>query len=253
MSEPAFIRAQRAFARHVRDPEHVPAPAGLPEARLAVYRYAVYHNIERFMADNFPRIKGVMPPDRWQALVRDYLVRHPATTPVFARLPAEFLAYLEHARSDPEDPPFLHELAHFDWLENFVGTDEREIVLDGIDRDGDLLTGTIIVNPIHIVQTYRYPVHAISADFTPADPPARATHLVAFRDCADHYGVIDLNAVSRQLFLAVRDTPARNARQILADMARQLGQSNVSAVVQGGLDILTRMRRQGLILGTRAG
>ncbi|MGE0373035.1 MAG: DUF2063 domain-containing protein [Gammaproteobacteria bacterium] len=250
MTEPEFARLQRAFARHLRDPERVPAP-DLPADRLEVYRYAVYFNIERFMADNFPRIKAILPVPRWEAMVRDYLVRQPARTPVFARLPTEFLTYLEHVRRDPLDPPYLYELAHFDWLENLVCTDEREPDLTGVDRGGDLLAGEIVVNPVHCVQAYRFPVHAIDATFRPEAVPDRATHLIAFRDCGHAYGIMDLNAVSRELFLAVRDDPTTPAAQVLEGIASRIGTANLSAVLAGGRDILERMRDRELILGTR--
>lgn len=248
---PAFLAAQQAFARHLRDPAGHPCPTHLPDARVEVYRYAVFSNIERFMGDNFPRVKEVLAPDAWRAMVRDYLVRQPATTPVFSRLPGEFLDYLQRRRQDPADPPFLYELAHFDWLENVVSVDERTIPADGIDPDGDLLTAPIVVNPLHRLETYRFPVQAINAEFQPREAPARATHLVAFRDRAHRYGVLDLNAVSRALFEAVRDAPARGARAILHDIAHSLGHSNPEPVLQGGLEILTRMRARELILGTR--
>ncbi len=250
-NEPAFIRAQRAFAQHLRDPEHAPAPPGLPAAGVAVYRHAVLHNIEGFLANNFPRVKDVLPATQWHTLVRDYLLKHQATTPVFARLPGEFLAYLTRRLRPADDPPYLYELAHFDWLENLIATDERLLPMAGIDPLGALLDGEIVVNPIHTLETYRFPVHAITVDYKPAVPPAKETHLVAFRDRAHHYGVLDLNAISRQLFVAVRDSGEKTARAILTQIAGDLGQEDPTAVIEGGLEILTRMRQRELLLGTR--
>jgi uncharacterized protein len=236
-NEPPFIRAQRAFAQYLRDPEHAPAPPGLPAARVAIYRDAVFYNIERFLSDNFPRVKDVLPATQWDTMVRDYLLNHQATTPTFAKLPAEFLAYLTHTRRPQDDPPYLYELAHFDWLENLIATDERHLPSSGIDPLGDLLTGEIVVNPVHSVERYRFPVHAITADYKPTTPPPQETHLVAFRDRAHHYGVLDLNANSRQLLLAVRDAGGKT--------------DEPTAVINGGLTILTRMRQRELLLGTR--
>jgi hypothetical protein len=93
------IRAlQRAFAAHLRDPEQVAPPGEHDPRRLDVYRYAVYANIERFMRDNYPRVRAVMNDAEWHAMVRDYLVRHVARASAFVDLPKEFLAYLEHER-----------------------------------------------------------------------------------------------------------------------------------------------------------
>ncbi|MBI2802251.1 MAG: putative DNA-binding domain-containing protein [Gammaproteobacteria bacterium] len=246
-----FRAAQRAFSQHVRDPARYPAPNGLDARRVAVYRDAVIYNIERFMSDNFPRVKAVIEPTRWTDLVRDYLVRHRADTPAFARLPNEFLAYLTQQRHDARDPPYLVELAHFDWLENELATDLRHIDTTRIDPQGDLLDAPIAVNPIHVVTTYRFPVHAIDGDYAASDAPARATHIVAFRDTAHRYAFLDLNAVALELFMAVRDNPARTARAMLIDIATELGHATPAAVIQGGSDILQRMRQRELLLGTK--
>ena len=173
--EPHFARLQRAFARHLRDPEHAPAPAGLEARRLALYRDAVYANSERFLADNFPRVRAVTNDEAWHAMVRDYLVRHVSWTAAFVELPREFLAYLAHARDDDEDPPYLGELAHFDWLETLVGADRADPAALSCERDADLLAGTPVLNPTLRLVTYVYPVHAITADFRPDAPPATAT------------------------------------------------------------------------------
>lgn len=249
--EPPFIRAQRALCRHLRDPESHPCPPDLPEPRVAVYRRAVIHNVERFMADNFPRIKELLEPDAWELMIRDYFIRHRANTPTFAKLPQEFLDYLRNERMTAADPPFLYELAHFDWLENIVATDERRIDLTGVDPDGDLL-GEIVVNPIHRIETYRFPVLALGVNYQPALPPATPTHVVAFRDCDHQYGVLELNAVALRLFVAVTGQSQTPARTILATIAAEIQHPNPAAVIAGGLDILQRMRQRGLVLGTRS-
>lgn len=251
MDEPAFLRAQRELARHLRSPDTAPPPAGLPPERLAVYRDAVFHNIDRFLSDNFARVRAVLPAERWPPLVRDYIARHRACTPVFAELPGEFLAYLRDERRDDGDPPFLRELAHFEWLENLLCCDEREVGLEDIDPEGDLLHGEIAVNPVHRLVSYAYPVHTPEPQDIPHVPPPRPTQLLAFRAPDFRYGVLDLNPVSLELFTTVRDAPGRSAEAILHDMARALGHPDPGVVVRGGLDILERMRRQGAILGVR--
>jgi uncharacterized protein len=248
--EPAFVRAQRELSRHLRDPASHPSPPTLPEPRVAVYRRAVIYNIGRFMADNFPRIKAVLDSSTWDEMIRDYVIRHRATTPTFAKLPDEFLDYLRSERQ-VSDPPYLYELAHFDWLENVIATDERRIEPAGITLDGDLLDGAIAINPIHRIETYRFPILAIDEHHRPEAPPASPTNIVAFRDQRHQYGVLDLNAIALRLFIAVRDQPLLSARHILEEIASELKHPNPAVVVAGGLDILERMRRRGLVLGTR--
>ncbi len=248
--EPAFKRAQREFVAHLRDPANHPKPVHLDEERVAIYRYAVYHNIEKFMSDNYPRVKEVMTDDAWHAMVRDYLIRNSSATPTFAQLPGEFLNYLSTLREDQNDPAFLRELAHFDWLENHLATDERTISNDRLADAGSLAHDRIEINPIHLVVSYRFPVQIINAQYMPDEPPPQSTHIVAFRNTAHEYCVIDLNAVSRRLFETVRDQPERTATEILTEMALEMNAPNADAVLNGGLEILARMQARGLILGT---
>jgi uncharacterized protein len=248
-SEPDFIRRQRAFTRHLRDPAHAPAPPDLPPARLAVYSNAIYLNLERFMRDNFPRVREQFDDAGWQALVRDYIIRHRSETPLFVELLDEFVAYLEHEREIADDPPYLLELAHFDWLENAVAIDETR--LDGIPvaAAGDLLHTRLVLNPVHQLVTYRYPVHAIGSAFRPEAAPARPTQLLAFRDRAGNFGVLDLNDVAVRLFCALRAPGAPAASEVLAALARELRHPDPAVVRQGGLQLLERWQARDVILG----
>lgn len=250
--EPKFFAVQRAFTRYLRDPEHTAIPAGLSARRIDVYRHAVFANMERFMRDNFPRVRAVLEDEPWLRMVADYYRRHESQTPLFVELPLEYLAYLRDERDGADDPPYLYELAHFDWLETLLGADERRLDWSGIDPNGDLLTGTVVLNPIHELVTYRFPVHAISADFRPQEAPAQPTHIVAFRDRNNDYGILDLNPVSARLFATLRNADGVPAEHILRDIAAELRHPDPDVVVNGGLAILKRMQARDVILGTRA-
>ena len=251
-AEPEFIRLQRAFTRHLRDPDNVPAPGAHEARRMAIYRHAIYANVAGFMGDNYPRVRAIMSDERWAAMLRDYIIRHVSTTSAFVELPREFLAYLEHERDDPYDPPFLYELAHFDWLETLVGADRRVVELGGIDTAGDLLDGRPVLNPTLRVVSYRYPVHAIDVDFQPTEPPAQATCIAAFRDTGKHYNFLDLNPAAARLLELLRDARTASGRAALERIAAELGHADLGQLVAAGSTILERMRARGALLGTRA-
>lgn len=248
--EPAFLGLQRAFARHLRDPAAAPAPAGLSERALSVYRYAVHANIERFLGDNFPRVRAVLDEAGWDGLVRDYLIRHVARASAFVDLPREFLAYLDALWVPDPALPFLRELAHFDWLETLVGADPRRLDFDGIDAQGDLLRGVPVANPLLVQVTYAWPVHAIDADYRPLDPPPEPTRIAAFRDRDHDYGFLDLNAASARLLEAVCANRELSGRELLVDLAAEFGHGALEAFIEAGGTILARMRARDAILGT---
>ena len=245
MSSPGFIELQRAFSRHLRDPDREPAPP-LPEQRLAVYRNAVFLNTERFMRDNFPRVAGAFEPDAWNALVRDYLIRHRSETPLFVELLQEFLNYLLHEREAAGDPPWLYEVAHFDWLENAIAADER-VAPPTPAGPIDLLDAPLLLNPVHEVVQYRFPVQAIGPTYRPLEPPPQPTLLLVFRDVDEDFAVLDLNAVAVKLFEGVR--AGQPARAVLSELAVALEHPNPAQVLEGGRTLLERWVLRGLVLG----
>lgn len=247
--EPEFVRLQHAFTRHLRDPARVPPPPGLPRRRLEIYSNAVYVNLERFMRDNFPRVRELYDEDGWHALIRDYLVRHRSDTSLFTELLDEFLAYLDTERELASDPPYLRELAHFDWLENAIAIDETALDAIACRADGDLLHDRLVVNPVHRLLRYAWPVHAIGPAFRPPAPPARPTWLLAFRDRAGDFGVLDLNEVAVRLFERIAAPEAPAAAAILGDLAAELAHPEPAAVTRGGLALLERWRAREVILG----
>ena len=179
MSEPRFFSVQRAFTQYLRDPDHVTPPADLAGERLAVYSHAVIKNAETFIGENFPRVKSLFPEAAWTSMVRDYFRRHASTTPLFVELPGEFLRYLDELRDEPDDPPFLYELAHFEFLETEVSADEQRIDETGVDPAGDVITGVPLVNPTLRLVRYTYPVHRIDVSSRPDGEPGPPTFIAA--------------------------------------------------------------------------
>ena len=251
MTEPEFVRLQRAFAQYLRDPEAVMPPAGHEERRLAIYRHAIFANLDGLMKDNYPRVREVTDETRWNAMLRDYLTQHVSTSSAFIDVPLEFLDYLARERDEPSDPAFLSELAHFDWLETSIGADERRIDLADIDRDGDLINGVPVANPILRVIAYAYPVHVIGLEYQPTEAPPERTHIAAFRDLDNRYGCLDLSEASARLLELVVAAKGLTGREIFTAVARGVGRSDVAALIAAGHSTLARMRDRAVILGTR--
>lgn len=252
MSEPRFFAVQRAFTRYLRDPDNIAPPADLAPERLAVYSHAVIRNAETFLGENFPRVKSLFGEDAWTSLVRDYFRRHPSTTPLFVELPGEFLRYLDELRDAPEDPPFLYELAHFEFLETEVSADERCIDETGLERSGDVIAGIPVVNPTLRLVRYAFPVHRLDTADEPAAAPPQPTFIAAFRDRAHRFGFIDLNAASARALELLLQDEGLSGEAIMRAVAAELHHPNPDAVVAAGREILERLTVRDAILGTRA-
>ncbi len=145
----SFTDLQYAFTRHIRDPQHAPAPEGIEDRRMAIYRDLLYRNVESFMANSFPVLRKIMADAAWHALIRDYFHTHQARTPLFPKMPYEFLQYLESGRGAlAGDFPFLYELAHYEWVELALAMDMRDIDMTHVDPHGDLLAGIPVLSEL---------------------------------------------------------------------------------------------------------
>jgi len=216
-----FKDVQYAFTRHMRDPENNPAPEGIEDRRIGVYRELVYNNIEGFIANSFPVLRKITPDDRWHEMLRDYVCNHQAHTPLFPRMPLEFIQYLKDERHrHPQDPDFLLELATYEWAEIAISLDTREIEMDGIDVEGDLLTGVPVLNPLIMPQTYQYPVHRISPDYLPDAPPEDPTYLLVYRRKDDEVGFLELNTVSARLIECMQANDDKTGLQLSTVIGR---------------------------------
>lgn len=245
-----FREVQNVFTQHMRDPENNPAPEGVEDRRIGVYRELVYNNIESFIANSFPVLRKITPDDRWHEMLRDYVCNHQAHTPLFPRMPLEFIQYLEDERhGHPEDPDFMLELAVYEWAEIAISLDTREIGMDGIDVEGDLLAGVPVLNPLIMPQTYQYPVHKISPDYLPESPPEVPTYLLVYRRKDDEVGFLELNTVSARLIECIQDNSDKTGLQLLEGIAEELKHTDPQVVISGGREIMRDMHDKDILLG----
>lgn len=250
---PPFMRLQYAFAAHVRDPARNPPPPGIEARRMAVYRESFYNNIDGFLARSFPVLRRITPDEAWHALVRDYFARHRAHTPLFHEIPNEFLAYLRHERGTRAgDPPFLLELAHYEWVELVLSLSEQDIDWSGVDPQGDLLEGVPVRSPLVRPLSYAFPVHRIGPRYLPDTPGAEPTRLIVYRDRRDEIGFLEINAASARLLELLDQNPHLTGRSVLQRIARELNHPAPDTVLRGGLDTLRELLRRDIVLGARA-
>ena len=248
---PVFVRQQYAFAAHIRNPEKNPGPEGIEERRMKIYRELFYNNVEGFIANTYPVLRRILPDDRWHAMMRDYFAQHISHTPLFPEMPREFLKYLEHEREpQPDDPPFLLELAHHEWVELALSLLDEKIDATEIDAQGDLLDGIPVISPLAWALSYRFPVHKIGPDFQPSEAGGMQTHLIVYRDADFDVRFIEINPVTARLLQLFSGEDAVSGRAALQQVAAELNHPQPGIVIQGGMELLNDLRRRQVILGT---
>lgn len=250
-----FQDLQLQFAAHIKDPGKNPPPSGLDRQRLEVYRRLFFNNVTSFVSKAFPVLHSLYSEADWLQLVRSFYATHESHSPYFSDIAKEFLQFLEneYEPGDP-DPPFLCELAHYELAELVLSIADDEIHWDDIDKDGDLLNRPPVLSPFARRFTYNWPVHRLSRNFQPAKPGVKPTHLIL---CRNHDGKINfilMNEASSGLIREIEKSPGCSGRQHIAEAAKKLSQTPgeiADEVLQGGLEILERMRKKEVLLGVR--
>ena len=245
---PSRLRAQQlALTRHLRDPQAAPAPDGIEDRRLAIYRDLVFNNIESLLAGNFPVLKQVLGESDWRALVRGFLRVHRAQTPLFPEIGREFLRFLQ-AREDqlPTLPPFAGELAHYEWVELALQISDAQ--LPDVDPRGDVLIGVPRLSPLAWPLAYEWPVHRIGPDHLPQVPPLEPTLLLVRRGPDGEVRFSQLSPLAFALLQRLDGSPGVSGRAQLEALATQAGHADVAAFVEQGRALLEQMRGVGVVL-----
>lgn len=243
-----LLREQQfAFARHLRDPSANPPPSGIEDRRLAIYRELFYNNIESLLAGNFPVIRKTLDDATWHALVHAFHAGHRCTTPLFTEIGREFIDFLE-LREANVDPPWLVELAHYEWVE--LALQIADDVLPPHDPAGDLLEGVPIVSPFAWPLAYRWPVSRIGPAFQPGTVPPQPTLLLVRRDAEGIVRFSEISALVYRLLVLSGEMPECSGRDILLALSKEADANNPQQFVTDGLTMLQRLRDEGSILGT---
>lgn len=250
-----FRELQYRFAAHIRDPDTHPAPAGIEDRRMAIYRELFFNNACSLLASTYPVLSKILGEQRWRRLIRDYFATHVSHTPLFPEVPGELLDYLQNERGIRDgDPPFMLELAHYEWAELAVAIQEETPDPERYDPDGDLLQGIPVLSPLAWPLAYSFPVHRIGPDFQPAEPGEQPTFLVVYRRLDDEVGFLEINAVTARLLeLLAEDGQDASGHELLARIAREIGHPNPATVIQGGRQILEDLHARDIVPGTAIG
>lgn len=244
-----FRALQFELAAHLRDPVSNAPPNGVEDRRLGIYRELLYNNVEGFMANSFPVLRSIIEDERWHAMMRQYYSRHRARTPLFPKMPQEFLRYLDTEGAPHDAPPFLQELAYYEWLELEASLDKREISDAKVSEKSNCLDGMPVMNPIARARAYRFPVHRISPDFQPSEAPPEPTYLVVYRDREDQVGFMEMNPITARLIDLISQRTAQSGRDLLKQIANEMQHPDPAVVVAGGKEIMDELCRRDVLLG----
>ncbi|PNB73307.1 DUF2063 domain-containing protein, partial [Pseudomonas sp. GW456-E7] len=224
MDKSSLVQQQTTMGLYLRDPEHNAPPTEMDPARAQVYRDLVFANLSSLLSGTFPVLVKILGDEDWRSLVRIFLRDYRARTPKFGEIAQEFVEFLASeplALADGSWPPFMVELAHYEWVEMVLQQSDAEPVAAG--DAALLLDRPLQVSPLAWPLAYAWPVQRVGPDYQPDVSPAQPTLLLVRR--AEDWGVrfSELSPLAWRLLLLVGELPELTGRELLQGLAVEAG------------------------------
>ena len=245
--EKRFQKLQQQLAAHIRDPENNPAPEGIDDERLQVYRRLFFNNIIQFTSNAFPILSAALGDEKWEQLNRSFYSKYQCHSPYFVEISKEFLQFLADYGKRDTDTLLIYELAHFEWTQfelaiaDTADTDEA--------TDGDLLNSRPVLSPLTRLLQYQWPVHQATVETLPVAP--EATRLLAWRDADGRVHFMECNAVSAALLNSLQTRDDMTGTEHIAAALEASGVEAGEAAIAGGVQMLNDLKQRGVISGAR--
>ena len=244
----SFQEYQQAFTAHIRDPRNQPRPKNVKAKGIDVYKEIVFNNLFESVSACFPVAQKVIGKRAWLKLVRGFFREHSSSTPIFRKIPEEFLAYLSNINAlTPENfPPYLTSLCHYEWIELLASTMADEANKRDINLTGELRLSQPAFTHTMQLLNYEYAVQKISPRYKPKEKVN--TQLLVYRNTDFEVKFIELNTMTYRLIEILKQDKL-NCEQALTILAKEINQPQTESIIQFGLAILEDLRSQGVILG----
>ncbi|GAB2601425.1 HvfC family RiPP maturation protein [Nitrincola alkalisediminis] len=231
---PAYAEHLLKLTHAIRNPEEVSLE--IEPRRLEVYQRLFFNNINNFVSSAFPVFKQIVSDEWWLNEIRGFMSNYRCQSPRFYDIAEQFLDYLQSdvRPSTEQDPPFMHELMRYEWLELFLELADAEF--DG--GETPQLNYGINLSPLSLLEAYSYPVHLINRDNQPTEPSLHPTFLLVYRNRNDKIVFEHLNPFSAHLFALISDQPETALENHLQQIAIQFGLEPNQHFLNQGLSLV---------------
>ena len=240
------MRAQLEFTNKMRHPDK----NGTGKARITVYQELVRGTLDEVLENAFPITHQLLDESHWQNLLNDFIAHHHAKTPLFLKIPEEFIQFLKIERQSTSDPKFLFELAHFEWVELALDIAPDKTNDSKTNRDIDLLNEAPLISPLAQLLCYQYPVHKINKDFVPENPSDELNHLIAYRNRQDEVKFMEINPITARLVEILYNPYQLTGKQALIQISNEINHPNPGQIIKKGAETLYKLHKEDVILGT---
>ncbi|RON36186.1 DUF2063 domain-containing protein [Pseudomonas brassicacearum] len=248
MDKPSLFQQQNTLGLYLRDPDHCAPPTGMEVTRAQVYRDLIFANLSSLLSGTFPVLIKILGDEHWRSLVRIFLRDYRARTPKFGEIAKEFVEFLAsepQALSEGAWPPFMVELAHYEWIEMALQQSEAEPL--PLSDAGLLLDRPLQVSPLAWPLAYAWPVQSVGPDYQPETAPAQPTLLLVRR--AEDWSVkfSALSPLAWRLLQRVEEFPQLDGREQLEGLAVEAGMAGAPEFMESGAVLLRQMHEERVV------
>ncbi|MCL1048343.1 putative DNA-binding domain-containing protein [Shewanella abyssi] len=247
----SFIDTQQNFMEYIKDPSK-PLPEGIEARRMNIYRELFFNNIDGFVSNAFPVLKTLYSEQDWQQRVQQFFAIHDCQTPIFIEIAQEFLLFLQTEYTATEiDPPFMLELAHYEWLELVVAVAQenpKQRVLDMAAMDADVIsTMTLSVSATSQIAQYTFDVQHISEDYRPQQPTVNPQFFCIYSDFEDEVSFLQLNPLTAQVLAYMSQFESVQCVDLIDWLLATFTDIEPAVLQQGCVELLLQLSAKGII------
>ncbi|NDY96472.1 DNA-binding domain-containing protein [Wenzhouxiangella limi] len=248
------LRLQAEFAAHLRDPEHNPPPAGIEDRRLAIYRRLFFGNLRNLMAKNFPVLRRMLDDAEWDRLIRELMVEHRATTPLFPEIGSEMLEFIDGPGQHwLSDRPWMAELIQWEYLETLARLHEADVPEQTVVVSADPGHDEVTLNPTVQMGRFAWPVHRIRPEFVPSEALEQPINLLVYRRHDDRVAFERVNDFTLRFLLLAQSNAGSTGLVLLQALAEESGISPPDPVIEAGRGMLKQLGDREVIILTSPG
>lgn len=244
----SFFEVQQNFMDYIKDPS-LPLPEGVEARRMKIYRELFFNNVDGFVSNAFPVLKSLYQEQQWQQLIQNFFATHDCDTPIFIEIAQEFLLFLQtEYQPREEDPAFILELAHYEWLELVVAVAQEDKEQQLIDKkQPDLQSIKLCVSATSQIAQYAYDVQHISPEHQPKAPGDTPQFFCIYRDIDEEVNFLQLNPLTAQVLAYIAQYEYVEFTLLIEWLVQTYSHIDAATLEQGCLQLLADLSEKGII------
>jgi len=222
---------------------------GQPENRRDIYRGFIQNNVSEIIKAAFDIFFTLLPKEKGDELIRDFLNRHHPRTNIYKNIPQEFLADLQGNEVDKLPWPFLLELAEADFLDYDLRLSPN-FEYQPTDPKLPLETAYFILNPALALRKTDFAVTAITSSTDPTSVQPQKTLYARYRH-PETFAIetVVLGELSFVFLQNVLAQPKASFAEHLTQMEKQFPQIDAEVLTQNLVSFLGDLLSRKIVLG----